>query len=48
MMTIRIILTVNFIPMCFLIIFAKTRFDAKDRGFAYTTPGAIVTFWLHG
>ena len=47
MMDIRLVLTAIFIPACFLIILAKTRFDGKDRGFAYTTLGAIVTFWLH-
>jgi len=43
----RVILTILFIPACFFIILAKTRFDGKDRGFAYTTLGAILTFWLH-
>jgi hypothetical protein len=47
MMTVRLILTAIFIPACFLIILAKSRFDGKDRGFAYTTLGAILTFWLH-
>jgi hypothetical protein len=47
MMTVRLILTAIFIPACFFIIFKKTLFDEKGRGFAYTTLGAILTFWLH-
>jgi hypothetical protein len=47
MTTMRIILTVLFIPACFGIILAKNRFDDKGRGFAYTTLGVILTFWLH-
>jgi hypothetical protein len=43
----RVILTVLFVPACFFIIMAKQRFDGKDRGFAYTSLGAILTFWLH-
>jgi hypothetical protein len=47
MITMRIILTILFIPACFGIILAKNRFDDKGRGFAYTTLGVILTFWLH-
>lgn len=47
MMNMRVILTVLFVPACFFIITAKQRFDGKDRGFAYTSLGAILTFWLH-
>jgi hypothetical protein len=45
--TVRIVLTIFFIPACFGITLAKNRFDDKGRGFAYTTLGVVLTFWLH-
>jgi hypothetical protein len=47
MFDIRLGLTAILLPLCIVIIVVKTRFDGKDRNFAYATVGAVVTFWLH-
>jgi hypothetical protein len=46
MFIMRAVVTAVVLPLCLLIIVLKTRFDGKDRNFAYGTVVAVVSFWL--